>query len=211
MKKHFWKIEYSILLFVIFAIILFLIPSSFYSNEAKYITSWNHAYTKIDYMFTAMSAQADSEIVKGLKNAKSERKRESLMIRLVAPYLRLYERDFILSKYRAHYMNGKKVQPKDFYYFSKLYMSENNRIVGIKDVSQNKHVSYIFMVMIDVNGLKGPNTWGKDIYGVDIYKDGKISALGKGKSIEELKSDCSPSGLGVYCSYYYRIGGDFIE
>lgn len=211
MKKHFWKIEYGITFFVIFAITLFLIPASFSSKEAKYITRWNHAYTKIDYMFTAMGAQADSDIAKGIKNAKSDSIRENLMIHMVEPYLRLRKLDFPLIKYQTHYMNGKKVQPGDLLYFDQVFISENNRLVGIKTIDKKSKNSAIFVMMVDVNGLKGPNTWGKDVYGVEIYKDGKITALGKDKTIEELKQDCSSKGKGVYCSQYYRIGGDFIE
>ena len=58
MKKRFWKIEYSITIFVVFAIILLLIPTSFISSkEATYISKWNETFNKIDYTFTAMSAQ----------------------------------------------------------------------------------------------------------------------------------------------------------
>lgn len=71
MKKRFWKIEYSITVFVVFAIVLLLIPTSVISSkEAAYITKWNETYNKIDYMFTAMTAQADSDIVKSLNKAK---------------------------------------------------------------------------------------------------------------------------------------------
>ncbi len=70
MKKRFWKIEYSITVFVIFGIILLLIPSKFIaSKEAAYIyLSGMKLFTKWNIYFSAMNAQADSEIVKSFKH-----------------------------------------------------------------------------------------------------------------------------------------------
>ena len=173
MKKHFWKLEYSITLMFAFAIILFAIPISFTSHEAKYISRWNETYNKVDYMFSAMSAQADSDIVKGLKNATTNDKRELYMMYLVRPYLRLHENDYILSHYKQHFMNGMLVSPSQIYYFDKLYISDGGKVVGIKDINNNKPNTPGFMMMFDMNGMQGPNAWGKDIYGIKIYSDGR--------------------------------------
>ena len=67
------------------------------------------------------------------------------------------------------------------------------------------------IMMFDMNGLKGPNTWGKDIYGINIFTDGKITPIGTGWDLEDLKKDCSETGTGISCSHYYRIGGEFNE
>ncbi|MCM1338136.1 MAG: hypothetical protein NC191_00510 [Muribaculaceae bacterium] len=212
MKKHFWKIEYSITTFVIFAIILLLLPSSFItSKKASYISRWNETFNKMDYIFTAMIAQADSEILKSMKKAKSNDEREQLMIKLVKPYMRISENDELQKRYEPHYMNGTKVPPQDKYYFDKFYVSENNIIVGIKDIIDDDIFHPGFIMMFDMNGINAPNTWGKDIYGISIYKDGKIRPLGYDDNIETLKEDCSEKGSGVTCSHYYRIGGDFNE
>ncbi len=209
MKKHFlWKMEYSLTLMAIFIWILFIIPVSFTSKTAEYISRWNDAYNKIDYMFTAMGAQADSDIARGIKNAESNEVREKLMIQLVKPYLRLQELD---RKYKQYYMNGDTVKTGDYYYFGSLYLSDNNKIVGIKDVNNSDMNSPAFLMLVDMNGIKKPNTWGKDIYGVNIYSDGGIRDLGFDKSIDYLKQDCSEKGSGVFCSHFYRIGGGFSE
>ena len=65
-----------------------------------------------------------------------------------------------------------------------------------------------FMMMFDINGILPPNTWGKDIYGVDI-KNGSIKPFGADLSMEKLQEDCSEKGTGLGCSYYYNIGGGF--
>lgn len=212
MKKRFWKIEYSITIFVIFAIILLLLPSSFISSkEATYIHKWNETYNKVDYMFTAMTAQANENIVKGFHRAKTNEEREQLMITLVKPYLRIQEEDALKTKYKQYYMNGNKVNLKDQFYFDKLYNSNNGQIIGIKDIKDEDIYHPGFLMLFDMNGLKGPNTWGKDIYGINIFVDGKITPIGSGWNIDDVKKDCSETGTGVSCSYYYRIGGEFNE
>lgn len=212
MRKRFWKIEYSITIFVIFGVILLLLPSSFIaSKEAAYISRWNETYHKMDYIFTAMNAQADADILKRFKRVKSVDDREQLMINLVKPYMRISEQDKLQQKYSPSYLDGKKVNENDRYYFENLYVSENNIIVGIKDIIDDNILHPGFIMMFDMNGLKGPNIWGKDIFGINIYIDGKITPLGYDWKLEELKLDCSGKGSGVSCSHYYRIGGDFNE
>ena len=211
MKKRIWKIEYSLTLLALFAFMLFMIPTSFSSKGAVYISRWNEAYNKIDYMFSAMSAQADSDIVKGLKNATTNEKREHLMMLLVKPYLRLKEEKNLIRKYHPHYMNGKQVNKKDFWHFNKLYKTDTGLIIGIKDIENMNITEPAFMMLVDMNGLKSPNEWGRDIYGVDIYSDGKVRPLGYGWEVDRLKKDCSSQGTGISCSHYYRIGGEFRE
>lgn len=212
MKKRFWKIEYSITVFVVFAVVLLLIPTSVISSRgAAYISKWNETFNKIDYMFTAMSAQADVDIVKGFHNAKTNEDRERLMISLVKPYLRIQENDELTKRYVPHFMNGNRVNKNDFFYFDKMYETQSGTIVGIKDIKDEDVFHPGFIMMFDMNGLKAPNTWGKDIYGVNIFVDGKITPIGSGWEIDDLKNDCSDRGSGVSCSYYYRIGGEFSE
>lgn len=212
MKKRFWKIEYSITIFVIFGIILLLIPSKFIaSKEATYISQWNETIHKMEYIFSAMNAQADSDIVKSFKRAKSNGARENLMMNLVKPYLRITEFDELDKKYSTYYLNGEKVKQDDEYYFSNLYLSKNNKVIGIKDIKDDDIYHPAFIMMFDMNGLNAPNTWGKDVFGINIFVDGKITPIGAGWDIEDLKKDCSPTGTGVSCSHYYRIGGEFNE
>ena len=107
MKKHHWKLEYSITIFVVFAIILLMIPTRFIaSKEASYISRWNDVFHKMEYIFVAMNAQADSDIVKGFKNAKNNIEREQYMMGLVKPYLRITTQNELNKRYIPVYMNG---------------------------------------------------------------------------------------------------------
>lgn len=210
MNKHFWRIEYSLTIFAIFAGILFMIPTSFSSKTAVYISKWNSEFNKIQYMFTAMSAQAQSDNVKNIKNANSDVLREQYMIQLVKPYLRLGDR-LKKKRYVQHFMNGKVVSKKDFYYFDLLYNSQDGLIIGVKDIVNTTPDKPVFLMFIDTNGYKKPNTWGLDIFGLNIYKDGNVTPIGYGWDIEQMRKDCSKSGTGLSCSQFYRIGGEFVE
>ena len=189
-----------------------LIPTRFIaSKEASYISNWNEIFHKMEYVFNAMNAHADSDIIKGFNRAKNNLERENFMMNLVKPYLRISEGSELKTKYVPFYMNGTRVSPEQEYYFDNLYVTKNNIIVGIKDVKDNDIYHPAFIMMFDVNGTKSPNTWGKDIFGINIYIDGKIASLGVDKDLNTLKQDCSREGSGIFCSYYYRIGGDFNE
>ncbi|MBR1424022.1 hypothetical protein IJ579_00490 [bacterium] len=213
MKKRFWKIEYSITTIVIFAIVLLLTPTSMFitSKEAAYIAKWNETYAKADYAFSAMLAQANSDLVKGLKSAKTEEEKEMYMMELIKPYLRLKEHEYLFRRYTQHYMDGRKVRKHDKYYFENLYTADNGHIVGIKDIPNEDENQSGFIMMFDMNGIIGPNTWGKDIFGLNIYPNMGIKAIGHNWTMDDLKRDCSAQGTGISCSHYYRIGGEFNE
>ena len=213
MKKRFWKIEYSLTIIIIFATILMFIPTQFMtSKEATYISKWNDTYHKMEYIFSAINAQVDTEIITSFKRAKTNHDREELMKNLAKPYLRITEDDVLKKRYTAHFMNGSKIHKNNDYHIEKFYLTKNGKIMGIKDIKDDDNVFHpAFIMAFDMNGLRGPNTWGKDIFGINIFADGKITPIGYGWDIEELKKDCSELGTGVSCSYYYRIGGDFNE
>ena len=207
MKKHFWKLEYSITVFILLGIFMFFVPIKFENYfQARMITRWNDRFDKVSYMFSVIKAQTTDEILKSFKIAKTPQDREKLLLQLIKPYLRLTQIEKKPRKYKPKFLNGKRVSKKDFYYFNDLYFS-GRQIVGVKDIAGNDDNYAWFMLMFDINGILPPNTWGKDIYGIYIYDEGKVVPFGYDKDMDELKIDCSEEGTGMSCSYYYRIGG----
>ena len=144
-----------------------------------------------------------------IKNAKTDSEREKYMMQLTKSYLRLTEHEKIFKWYHPKYMNGIKVPKNDYFYFEKFYLSDNGSVVGMKDLKNSNPTEPGFLMMFDVNGIKSPNTWGQDIYGINIYSDGKITPFGANLDLKIIENDCSQHGHGVYCSQYYRIGGNF--
>ena len=206
--KRFWKLEYSITLIVLFAIALLCVPVSLQSTmQAKFITRWKDCYKRVAYMKEAISKQEKADILKSFKRANNEEDREHLLMNIIKPYFRLDE-EKLPKRYHPRYMNKKRVKHNDFYYFDEIYYTENKIIVGIKDIDEAAYP--MFMMMFDINGKLPPNMWGKDIFGAKIFED-RVEAFGESETLENMRRDCSPEGTGISCSYYYSIGGNFVD
>ena len=106
-------------------------------------------------------------------------------------------------------MNNDKVKEGAKYYFDNFFMTEENQIVGLKWFDKDCHEKTVCGILVfDVNGITPPNTWGKDVFGLNILEKG-IEPIGKDVDAVALKTNCSKNGAGVFCSYFYLIGGDF--
>lgn len=209
-KKHYWKLEYSIALFVMFGVILLIMPFSIENTrQANFISKWNETYNRIEYMFSVINAHISDDMIKSFNKADTPDEREKLLLTIVKPYLRINTANYPIRHYSPRYINGNRIYKGQRYFFDDFYFAENNTIVGIKDIKSDKADDVFFLMMFDINGLLPPNRWGKDIYGVNIYDGGKIEPFGFDKSMDELKKDCSEAGTGINCSYYYKIGGGF--
>ena len=210
-KRH-WKLEYSIALFVMLGVLLLIMPVSIENTrQANFISKWNEKFNRVEYMFSVINAHVTDDMIKSINKAKTPQQREKFLLAIVKPYLRIGTYNIPVKHYKPRYMNGAKVYKGQRYYFDDFYFAENNTIVGIKDIKNEKSDDTLFIMMFDMNGLLPPNRWGKDIFGVNIYDGGRIEPFGFDNDMDELKKDCSESGTGVSCSYYYKIGGGFDE
>ena len=110
-----------------------------------------------------------------------------------------------IKNYRITFLNG--TYPNNTYRFTDYKTTYSNATLAIKffDEPQGDMQG---LLMYDVNGKTGPNVWGKDVYGLNIYED-RFEPLGKADSVSEQKRDCSKNGTGLSCSNYYLIGGSF--
>lgn len=212
MKNKIWKLEYTITLFILFGTILILLPVSItQTSQARLISRWNEQYNRADYMFSVIKANIDEDTERTFEQAKGDEDRNLLAIQLIQPYLRIDTSKKVSKFYKIRYMDKSKVLKGQEYYFDNLHYMEKNIIVGIKNVkTENKNLP-VYKMMFDLNGKRSPNTWGKDIFGIDVYSDSTIKPFGEGLSMDALEKDCSSEGSGVTCSYYYKIGGAFDE
>ncbi len=209
-KKYYWKLEYSIALFVMFGIILLIMPFSIKtSRQANFISKWNEKFNRVQYMCSVINAHITDDIIKSFNRAKNVEEREAIILAIIKPYLRINTQNYPPKRYKPRYMNGTKVYKGQTYYFDEFYFAENNTIVGIKDIKSEDSTGPLFIMMFDINGILPPNRWGKDIFGVNIYDGGRIEPFGFDVDMKALREDCSDSGTGVSCSYYYKIGGGF--
>ena len=191
MKKGFTIVEVSIL-FVIFLIVAFLVaPLSLDDTvQAKNTSRWRNVQQDFSNIFYSV-------------NTKLEETSSSFDVALESILDNEIKED--IASYKITYMNG--TYPSNTYRFKDFHLTYSNAVVATKifDKPQDNLIGFL---MYDVNGKKGPNVWGKDVFGLNLYEN-KFEPFGKNESIALQKQDCSKNGTGIFCSNYYLIGGTF--
>ena len=191
MKKGFTLIEVSIL-FIIFLIVAFLVaPLSVDDTiQAKNISKWRAVqedFSNIFYSINTQKTEADVAFKEAFETIMNSEYKEAV------------------KPYKITYLNG--TYPSNTYRFKEYNLTHAKAVISVKFFDEVKN-DLQGMVMYDVNGTAGPNSWGKDIFGLNIYSD-RFEPFGKHDSLNSQKQDCSKNGTGLSCSNYYLIGGSF--
>lgn len=207
-KKAFTIIEVVIVFLLMLGITFFLLPRNLESTkQAKLISKWGEKYNELEYMFSVIRAQKDSEIKQNFQSSKNNEKKEKALLETIKPCLRISSE--VKEPYKQVYMNKMEVPPMGRYYFEKFYYTNQGEVVGLKLINPDcKETQTCAIMAFDENGVAPPNTWGFDVFGINVTKDG-IEPFGKNIDTELLRSNCSKDGSGVFCSYYYLMGGHF--
>ena len=191
MKKGFTIVEVSIL-FVIFLIVAFLVaPLSLDDTmQAKNTSRWRSVqqdFINIYYSINTQKDQNELNFTDALNTIVNSEIKDDI------------------SSYKITFMNG--TFPNNTYRFKDFKTTYSNATLAVKlfDTPQDNKLG---MLMYDVNGKVGPNVWGKDVFGMNIYDD-KFEPFCKSESMSYQKQDCSKNGTGLCCSNYYLIGGSF--
>ena len=211
-KKYYPKFEHSVILFLLVTTFLLLIPFSMENTrQASYISKWNEIYNRMEYLCTVINAHIDDDMLMSMKKAKTPHEREQLLLTIIKPYMRIDTDNVPSKRYKPRYKNGSIVKKDDIYYFNEFYFARNKgkTIIGLKNIHTRTKNDPLFIMMFDVNGILPPNKWGCDIYGLNIYDGGKIQPFGFDKTLTAMQEDCSKTGTAIFCSNYYKIGGDF--
>ena len=190
-KQGFTIIEVSILL-VIFLIVAFLVaPLSLDDTKlAKNISRWKSVQNDFTNIFYTLNTE------KGQNNTSFEESFGKVMENEI-------KND--INTYRISFMNG--TYPNDTYRFKDYKNTYSNATLSVKLFpSQEDEIRGV--LMYDVNGKNGPNVWGKDVFGMNIYDD-RFEPFCKADSMSKQKQDCSKNGTGLCCSSYYLMGGNF--
>ena len=190
-KSAFTIVEVSIL-FIIFLIVAFLVaPLSLDdSMQHKNTSRWRSVqsdFANICYSITSGNDNKDFNFINSFNSVmRGEVKGDT-------------------NPYKITYLNGSF--PSGTYRFSDFKLTYSNAVVSHKFFDSPQD-GIIGILMYDVNGTVGPNVWGKDVFGYNIYPD-RFEPFGKNISVAEQKQDCSKTGTGLFCSNYYLIGGSF--
>ena len=189
LSPAFTIVEVSIL-FVIFLIVAFLVaPLSLDETlQAKNVSRWRRVqsdFVNIFYSINTQKNNSDFILKKSFDDVMSGEIKSTI------------------EPYKIIYMNG--AFPSNNYRFSEFFMTHSNATVSYKLYSEPENGLY-GKIMYDVNGQVGPNVWGRDIYGFNIYED-HFEPFCKNEPVSYQEKDCSKSGTGLCCSNYYLIGG----
>lgn len=191
MKKGFTIVEVSIL-FVIFLIVAFLVaPLSLDDTmQAKNTSRWRNVQSDFANIFYSINTQ---------KENKDFDFKEAFKMTMAG------EIKSDVEPYKILFLNG--TFPNSTYRFDDYKLTQGNSVVSVKMFDQPQG-DLQGLLMYDVNGSVGPNTWGKDVFGLNIYSD-RFEPFCKNDAITIQKQECSKDGTGLCCSNYYLIGGSF--
>lgn len=209
-KSGFTIIEVVVVFLLILGVTFLILPKSLNNTkQARFISKWSTKYSELEYMYTVIKAQQDGEYLKEFTKPKKGIPNNCVIPDLFKPYLRIIS-EVQPCEYQQYYMNHKLVQVNDKYYFNKYYLTGDDEILSLKWLKESctDNTSVCAIMAFDMNGKEPPNTWGYDIFGINLYKN-NLDATGKGISPDILRNDCSKEGYGIYCSYYYLMGGRF--
>src|SRR5574344_376516 len=201
MKKNgFTIIEICVVFLIILGALFLFIPKGIESTkQIKLISKWAQKYSDIQYMFVVIKTQIEMSGKTPTNQLKEDIMRNHL--RIVKPLDKVY---------KPLLKNGKKLDKQYLYSVPNYYLNNNDEIIGFKLTNKNCDNKNLCAIMtFDLNGIDLPNIYGKDIFGIKIYKN-RVEAFGTDtQSTQELKNNCQKTGLD--CSYYYLIGGHFEE
>ena len=195
MKKAFTIVEVSIL-FVIFLIVAFLVaPLSLDDTiQVKNASRWRGVQNDFVNIFYSVSNQYSADSEDENVEADFGKTFDAVMNG---------EIQADIGPYKITYLNG--TFPTGEYKFNNFKLTHSNAVVAYK-LNVAAQPDAIGIMMYDVNGETGPNVWGKDVFGYNIYTD-RFEPFCKKDALSIQEKDCSRSGTGLCCSNYYLIGG----
>jgi len=197
MKRAFTLLEVVILLVIFILVAILVIPLSIDDTiQARNVSKWKHAQAGL------------VEIPMSIKSLSHNR--DTDLQSFVSALVKIHPLSNVTS-YKIKYMNGDI--PQDNYLFTQIYKTDEGATIAFRwfdspliEPSTKREI--LGVLMYDVNGQSGPNVWGKDVYGMNIFAD-KLEPFGQAASDSEVEFDCSRQGTGLDCSSYYLQGGTF--
>lgn len=195
MKDGFTLIEVSILFIIFITVAILVIPLSVDDVIlSKNIDRWKQ------------SQLGFSTIPISMMNSENYKSEKPLNVQdFMSAIVKAYPLKKVVN-YKVKYLNGDT--PADDYSFSEMYLTNNGATIAFKWLDKNSVTepdAILGKLMYDVNGKSGPNVWGKDIYGFDVYKD-RLAPFGADLDEVSVEVDCSRQGTGLACSSVYLKG-----
>lgn len=210
-KTAFNMVEIAIVVCLLLTTIVACLPAIFNNTrQAKIVSRWKALFAETKSNFEIFGLN-DIESVKKVCSA-AMLEEEDEVFKIISPYLNVDTgKDASnLKSYTYKFSNGAQIPMESVYFTRKFAYQDNGNIVGFKwNSCECDDKTACAMALFDMNGKKGPNRIGEDIFGINIYKTG-IKAFGSEFSNEELEKDCiKGNGSGASCAEFYLRGGKF--
>ena len=192
MKRGFTIIEVSIL-FVIFLIVAILVaPLSLDDTiQAKNTSRWRNVQSDFSNIFYSLKTRVESNdtgFTEAFQTIMDNETKNSIPV------------------YKINSLGNSPIN--DSHIFENYKVTYSNAVFAYKLLPEPQENGLRGFIMYDVNGSSKPNTWGKDVFGLNIYTD-RFEPFCKAEPLKIQKQDCSKNGSGLCCSNYYLIGGNF--
>jgi hypothetical protein len=190
MKDGFTLVEVVILFVIFLTVAVLVVPLTIEDAlTAKYNSRWMHVQSGF------------SSIPISMMNTKSYKTDGVVSLEhFISALVKVHPLKNVVS-YKIKYLNGNT--PDEKYTFKEIYNTDNGATIAFNwyDNSGTSGEDKIEgVLMYDVNGKRGPNVWGRDVFGFNVYAN-KIEPFGKNEDPATVESDCSRQGTGVYCSF----------
>ena len=151
LKKGFTIIEISILAVILIIVGCLIVPFSIDdTRQASRVLEWralqdriNHAFSAVKVYGASSYAEVEDYIMKSISDSEYEK----------------------IDSYKIKYMNGRSAS--GIGNFQSVYAVGEDNVIGFK-WGQGKPDNRVGVMFYDINGKKGPNRWGKDVFGINI-------------------------------------------
>lgn len=192
MKDGFTLIEVIILFIIFITVAILIVPLSVDDVIlAKNVEKWKQ------------SQLAFSSIPISMINSDNYKDGKSLKLHdFMSALVKAYPLKKVVN-YKVKYFNGDTPAEADCY--AEKYITNNGATISFKWFNKNSVAepdAVLGKLVYDVNGKSGPNVWGRDVFGFDVYKD-KLVPFGSDLDDISVEVDCSSQGTGLSYSAVY--------
>ena len=209
--------EIVVIIFIVIAVICILFAKIFgVKQESNIIYNWKKTLMATQYSYNVLLLTKKDELEKIIKLENPVRNEK--VLKLFRETLNVNTIDTInssrsLKNYKYRFLNGRRVAKESKYYVENFVYSPDGKIMaGLNWTNDDcfNNDGLCGVLIFDMNGVKLPNRFGLDIFGVNIYRD-KIEPFGSGLSYADNQLNCRRLETGVTCSKFYLMGGQLFK
>ncbi len=209
--------EIVIIVFITIVMFCILLGKIFgVSQQSKVIYNWKKTLESAQYSYNVILLTQRQQLMDYVKSGSQSRNQEILNMfksTLNTDVVGNKKEQKSLKNYKYRFLNGKQVPKESKYYAQNFtYSPDGTIIAGLNWLNQDCfETDNLCAVMIfDMNGVKLPNRFGLDVFGLNIYNN-RLEPFGTGLSYEENQRNCRRLETGVTCSKFYLMGGQFFK